>query len=161
MRKLKKVSGFNVNPLWNVYQTIRFTKVLKNTLVMEICRFIPSMKVKRKVYQQILKMNIGSETSIAYKVVFDLFYPEKIFIGNNCVIGYNTTLLTHEYLTDEYRLGEIHIGDHVMIGANCTILPGVTIGHHATIGAGSVVTKDIPAHTIAYGHPIQIKENNK
>ena len=47
----------------------------------------------------------------------------------------------------------IRIGDGVWIGANVTVLPGVTIGEHSTIAAGSVVNKDIPAHTLAMGVP--------
>ena len=42
-------------------------------------------------------------------------------------------------------------------GGNCTILPGVTIGDNSVIGAGSVVTKDIPSNSIAYGNPAKVK----
>ena len=58
------------------------------------------------------------------------------------MIGYNTTILAHEYLIKEYRLGEVRIGENVLIGANTTILPGVTIGDGAVV-AGSVVHKDV------------------
>jgi acetyltransferase-like isoleucine patch superfamily enzyme len=87
--------------------------------------------------------------------MMDLLYPEKIKIGNNCIIGYNTTILTHEYLIDEYRVGEVMIGDNVMIGANTTILPGITIGEGAVVGAGSVVTKDVAPHTFVAGNPLR------
>lgn len=50
----------------------------------------------------------------------------------------------------------ISIGDNVWIGANCTILPGVTIGNNAVIGAGSVVTKDIPESVVAVGNPCKV-----
>ena len=56
-------------------------------------------------------------------VMPDIMFPEKITVGENSIIGYNTTLLAHEYLIREYRLGEIVIGNEVMIGANVTILP--------------------------------------
>jgi acetyltransferase-like isoleucine patch superfamily enzyme len=48
------------------------------------------------------------------------------------------------------------IGDRVWIGANVTILKGVTIGNDAVVGAGSVVTKDIPAKAIAVGNPAKV-----
>lgn len=102
-------------------------------------------------------MSIGDHTSIAYRVTPDIMFPEKITIGDNCIIGFNSTLLCHEYLIDEYRLGEIIIGNQVMIGAGCIILPGVTIGDHVKVGAGCIVTKDIPAHTFAYGNPMILK----
>lgn len=83
------------------------------------------------------------------------FFPEKISIGENTVIGYNTTILAHEYLIKEYRLGEVIIGENVMIGANTTILPGVTIGDGATVAAGSVVHKDVAAGSFVGGNPLR------
>lgn len=56
---------------------------------------------------------------------------------------------------DESKTG-ITIGDDVWIGANCVILPGVHIHNGAVIGAGSVVTKDIPANAIAVGNPAKV-----
>ena len=72
------------------------------------------------------------------------------------MIGYNSTILTHEFLVDAFTTGPVKIGDHTLIGANVTILPGVTIGNHVKIGAGSIVSKDIPDHALAYGNPILI-----
>ncbi len=85
-----------------------------------------------------------------------LFFPEKIEVGDNTIIGYNSTILTHEYLIKEYRLGRVRIGSHVMIGANTTILPGVTIGDHAVIGAGSVVHKDVAPYSFVAGNPLRV-----
>ena len=81
-------------------------------------------------------MRVGENTSFALMVMVDVFFPERISIGDNSIIGYNTTILTHEYLINEYRLGDVRIGSNVMIGANTTILPGVTIGDGAVVGAG-------------------------
>ena len=55
-----------------------------------------------------------------------------------------------------YKLGEIHIGKGVMIGMETLIMPGVTIGDGAIVGAYSLVTKDIPPYTIATGRPAKI-----
>src|SRR5699024_7986036 len=74
----------------------------------------------------------------------------------NSIIGYNTVILTHEYLVDEYRLGDVHIGENTMIGANVTILPGVTIGSNVSVGAGAVVSKDIPDNSSCHGNPLVI-----
>jgi len=83
-------------------------------------------------------------------------FPEKITVGDNSIIGYNTTLLAHEYLIREYRLGEIIIGNEVMIGANTTILPGVTIGDGAIVSAGTLVHKDVPDGAFVGGNPMRI-----
>ena len=51
---------------------------------------------------------------------------------------------------------EVHIGNTVWIGGNCTILPGVTIGDNAVVAAGSVVTKDVPANAVVAGNPARV-----
>ena len=157
LRRLSKEKHHQVNPLWHIYRKIKFVKVLKQTLIIEIARFVPSMKLKNKIYKKLLKMDVGDHTSFAYKVLPDLFYPEYISVGKNTVIGYNTTILTHEVLVDEWRVGKVIIGDYTLIGANTTILPGITIGNHVKIGAGTVVSKDVPDYSFAFGNPMQIQ----
>lgn len=58
---------------------------------------------------------------------------------------------------DDWEVSEIHVGDGVAIGANSTILPGVTLNEYCMVGAGSVVTKDVPAYTLVFGNPAQIR----
>lgn len=50
----------------------------------------------------------------------------------------------------------VHIQDNVWLGAGCLVMPGVTIGENSVIGAGSVVTKDIPANVVAVGNPCRV-----
>lgn len=157
VRRLNKQNRFSINPLWQVYKIVKFPKVFKQTCIIEISRFIPSMSLKRYIYRKFLKMTIGQNTSFAYKVLPDLFYPELISVGNNSVIGYNTTILTHEVLVDEWRYGRVSIGHHTLIGANVTILPGVTIGNHVKVGAGTVITKDVPDYSFIIGNPMHIE----
>ena len=84
-----------------------------------------------------------------------------IYIGDGALIGHNTVLATlnHGLLPEERHdliPKPIHIGKNVWIGSNSTVLPGVTIGDNAVIGAGSVVTKDIPENMIAVGSPAKV-----
>ena len=102
--------------------------MFKQTVVVEVCRYLPNVKLKHWMYRNLLNMNIGRHSAFAFKVVPDLLHPEYITIGENCVIGYNTTILTHEFLVDEFRTGHVDIGNHTLIGANVTILPGVKLG---------------------------------
>ncbi len=88
--------------------------------------------------------------------MLDVMFPEKISVGRNTVIGYNTTILAHEYLIKEYRLGPVVIGSEVMIGANSTILPGITIGDGAIVSAGTLVHKDVPPGAFVGGNPMRI-----
>lgn len=160
MRRTTRTPVNGPNPLWRLYKTVSFLKVLRNTIIIETGRLIPSMQLKRQLYQ-LTGMSIGPHTSIAYKVTPDIMFPELITIGSNCVIGFHSTLLCHEYLVHEYRTGPIIIGDEVMIGANAIVLPGVTIGDGAVIGAGCVVSKDIPAGAFAFSNPLQIRSEVK
>ncbi len=93
----------------------------------------------------------------------------RIYIGNNVMFGPNVSLMAtnhpliaEERTTMKYPDGhismseyaeEIHIGNNVWIAANVVIIGGVHIGDNAVIGAGSVVTEDIPASYLAYGVP--------
>jgi acetyltransferase-like isoleucine patch superfamily enzyme len=146
------------NALWQMYRTISRFKAVRNFVFIQISRYCPSLPVKNWIYRRVLGMKVGRHTAFALMVMVDVFFPERISIGDNTIIGYNSTLLTHEYLIKEYRLGNIRIGSDVMIGANVTILPGVTIGDGAIVAAGSVVHKDVAAGTFVGGNPIRVIE---
>jgi acetyltransferase-like isoleucine patch superfamily enzyme len=156
MRQTKRYSVDGANPLWQLYRTVSFWKVVKNFTVIQIARYTPFLSWKNWLYRTFLRMEVGEQTAVALMVMMDIMFPELIKIGRNCVIGYNTTILAHEYLVNEYRLGEVRIGDGVLVGANSTILPGVTIGDGAVVAAGTVVHKDVPAGAFVGGNPMQI-----
>ncbi len=96
----------------------------------------------------------------------------EVTIGNDCNFGPNVTIVTpvHPMVASERRLmrtgaGEekrlcyakpVHIGNDCWFGANVTVCPGVTIGDGCVIGAGSVVTRDIPANSFAAGVPCRV-----
>ncbi|ALC82426.1 MULTISPECIES: acyltransferase [Bacillus] len=155
MRRTTRYPVEGGNSLWHVYKTVPFLKVIKNFIVIQLARYTPSLKMKNWLYRTFLHMKIGDQTSFALMVMLDIMFPEKISVGRNTVIGYNTTILAHEYLIKEYRLGEVKIGDEVMIGANTTILPGIVIGDGAVISAGTLVHKDVPSGAFVGGNPMQ------
>ncbi len=87
----------------------------------------------------------------------------KVTIGDNCQMAPNVAVYTAGHplhpasRNSMYEYGvEVSIGDHVWIGGNTVILPGVHIGSNVVIGAGSVVTKDIPDWSLAAGNPCQV-----
>jgi acetyltransferase-like isoleucine patch superfamily enzyme len=161
MRKTVRYSVEGANSLWQVYKTVSFWKVVKNFIVIELARYTPFLGVKNWLYRTFLHMKIGEKTSFALMVMPDTMFPEKITVGTNSVIGYNTTILAHEYLIKEYRLGPVVIGSEVMIGANSTILPGVTIGDGAIVSAGTVVHKDVEPGTFVGGNPMRLIYSQK
>ncbi len=86
-----------------------------------------------------------------------------IYIGNYTMLGPNVVIATagHPILPElrekalQYNL-PVHIGKNCWLGAGVIVLPGVTIGDNTVIGAGSVVTKDIPANVVAVGNPCKV-----
>ena len=96
----------------------------------------------------------------------------EVVIGDNCNFGPNVTIVTpiHPMLASERRMmltpeGEkkklcyarpVHIGNDCWLCANVTVCPGVTIGDNCVIGAGSVVTRDIPSNCFAAGNPCRV-----
>ena len=86
-----------------------------------------------------------------------------IEIGDHVMIGPNVVLCTGTHpVSPRLRAKEaqynkrVKVGSGVWIGANTMVMPGVTIGENSIIGAGSVVTKDIPANVIAFGNPCKV-----
>ncbi|QRG67261.1 acyltransferase [Brevibacillus choshinensis] len=156
MRNTTRYPVRGANPLWQLYQTVSFWKVMKNFIVIQLARYMPFLSWKNWLYRTFLRMEVGTHSAVALMVMMDIMFPELIKIGRNCVIGYNTTILAHEYLVEEYRLGEVRIEDDVLIGANSTILPGVTIGKGAIVAAGTVVHKSVPAGAFVGGNPMQL-----
>ncbi|MEH7252703.1 acyltransferase [Neobacillus niacini] len=156
MRNTTRYPVDGANSLWHVYKTVPFWKVVKNFIVIQLARYTPFLGMKNWLYKTFLGLKVGEQTSFALMVMLDVMFPEKISVGRNTVIGYNTTILAHEYLIKEYRLGPVVIGSEVMIGANSTILPGVTIGDGAIVSAGTLVHKDVPAGAFVGGNPMQM-----
>ena len=102
-------------------------------------------------------MKVGENFSRQQGCFLDPSHCFLITIGNDVTMSIRVTVMAHDASTKKTlgytKIGKVHIGDHVFIGANTTILPGVTIGDYAVIGAGSIVTHDVPAKTVVAGVP--------
>ena len=86
-----------------------------------------------------------------------------VTFGDDCFVGPNVGIYTACHSTNPIERNtrmewakSVNIGNNVWIGGSVTILPGITIGDNCTIGAGSVVTRDIPANSIAVGNPAKV-----
>ncbi|TVX88021.1 acyltransferase [Paenibacillus agilis] len=156
MRNVERYPVEGPNSLWHIYRTVSPWKGVKNFIFIQLARYCPVLPLKNSIYRRMLKMKVGQHSAFGLMVMVDVFFPERIYVGRNSIIGYNTTILAHEYLIKEYRLGDVRIGDNVMIGANCTILPGVTIGDNAVVAAGSVVHKDVLPGQMVGGNPMRV-----
>ncbi|MEA3191132.1 MAG: heptaprenylglycerol acetyltransferase [Thermoplasmata archaeon] len=96
---------------------------------------------------------VGRHVSLGLSAQLDVLFPGRITIGDDAIVGYNTTILCHGYTHGSYQLGDVAIGARASIGANCTILPGVAVGEDAVVGAGSVVLRDVPPGEFWAGVP--------
>ncbi|MCL6612493.1 MAG: acyltransferase [Peptococcaceae bacterium] len=160
-RRLKRFPappGKNSLHLW--HRAVNPARVMINFAVITLCKYIPSLKVKNWLYRR-LGMKVGRDVSVGLAAMMDVFFPELINIGDNSVIGYNATILCHEFLVREYRTGEVVIGRDVMIGANSTILPGVSIGDGAVVGAGALVNRDVPPGVMVAGVPARVVDDGE
>jgi maltose O-acetyltransferase len=108
------------------------------------------------------KVSIGSNVVIHNQAYFEA--NGEITIGNNIAIAKSCTILTSNHIyegdllpwSEEMLFKPVVIEDNVWIGANVMIMPGVTIKEGAIIGAGSVVTKDVPKCALAAGNPARV-----
>ena len=104
-------------------------------------------------------ITIGTNTDI-FTSLIDYEHGYLISIGDNVTLASDVRLLTHDASTKKIlgysKIGRIIIGDNVFIGSQAIVLPNVKIGSRVVIGAGSVVTKDIPDNSVAVGNPCRV-----
>jgi acetyltransferase-like isoleucine patch superfamily enzyme len=155
-------------------QRIRYRRHLKNNVYInpyvEIQDAVLEPYVRLAYYAQVIRSKIGRYTSIGRNTKVN-----HAQIGRYCSVSWNVTIgaTNHPFHTvsthafpycaaigfvgeDSLETAPAVIGHDVWIGANCVILPGVNVGHGAVIGAGAVVTKDLPAYAVAAGAPARV-----
>lgn len=135
---------------WTSY--VNPLRVSFNFIVIYLCRFLPSLRLKNALYR-LVGIKMGKDVSVGLMAMFDVFFPQLITVGDNTVIGYNATILAHEFLVREWATGEVVIGENVMIGANTTVVAGVSIGDGAVVSAHSLVNRDVNRNTFVGGVP--------
>ena len=136
---------------------VKSKNIGENTNIWQFCVVFPKAKIGSNcnICAQVLIENevvIGNNVTIKSGVqVWDgITIEDDVFIGPNATF---TNDLFPRSKNPEWKLAKTIIKKSASIGANATILAGVTIGENAMIGAGSVVTKDVPANTVWYGNP--------
>lgn len=174
--KLLRALGFNYSEekygdvsLWRVIKQF-FRNIRLKHLEKMLDRFYLEPFAPRKLRPKLIRKmgcHVGKNTFFGDYVRIDTSYADLIYIGDFTHITSGCRILCHQrdltnYCKGDnaadlgYKIGEVHIGKGVMVGMETLIMPGVTIGDGAIIGAGSIVDKDIPSWTIATGRPARV-----
>lgn len=174
--KLLRALGFNYSEeeygqvsLWRVikqfFGNIR-RKRLQKMMDWAILEPINPRKNRPRILRK-LGCKVGKDVFIGDYVRIDLSHADMITIDDHAHIASGTRLLCHQRNMSNYCVGDdyaklgyiikpIHLCKGSLVGMDSFIMPGVTIGEGAIVGAGSLVTKDVPAWTVATGRPAKV-----
>ena len=158
--------GVKVGTNFTVEGTISFRKIKGSTITIgNKCLFLSTSDSNWiGIYSPCIistitnsaKIQIGNNCGFSGTVIGAAMH---ISIGNNVRCGANTLITDSDWHRDDPRIGEdkpVIIEDNVWLGYGVKVLKGVHIGENTVIGAGSLVTKDIPANVIAAGNPCKV-----
>ncbi|MHA1325120.1 MAG: acyltransferase, partial [Candidatus Helarchaeota archaeon] len=131
-----------------------FPRSLRITARLRILQYgIPTVKAALLDY---LGADIGKDVMITVGNTLDPYFPDKISIGDNSILGMGSSILCHELLDGELRVGEVKIGKNTLICAGCFILPGVTVGDNCIVAPG-ILSSSVEDNTFAIGEPENIR----
>ncbi len=136
-----------------------FIKGAFNHLFSLLTTYLAGWPRGRNKLFRFIGMKIGKNCHISQKAIPDPLLPELIEFEDGSGCGIGTKFLTHNAMHIKhgtFSFGPIKVCENARIGAYSIILPGVTIGRGSIIGAGSIVSEDIPPYSIAYGSPAKI-----
>ncbi len=128
--------------------------VVVNYIFVLVARLAPALPVKAWALRRI-GVTVGEGVSWGLEATPDVFWPELVTLEDHVIVGYDATLLCHEFLQDEYRTGEVVLRERAMLGAGAVVLPGVEIGEGAQVAANSLVAEDVPAGETWAGVPAE------
>lgn len=130
------------NSLLYAFKDVSRWRVAWNWLWISLAKKLPWYAAKRGLLR-LTGMNVGRQVAVGLDAQFDVLFPQLITLEDDVIIGYNTTILCHEYLRSEYRVGPVRIGKDATIGAHCLILAGVTVAPGSTVSGMSLINADV------------------
>lgn len=105
-------------------------------------------------FVKVWKMSIDPTAHFSLRAELDRTHPSGIHIGRESYVAFGAVILTHDMTRGVYA--DTRVGERCFIGAHSLLMPGVTIGDNSIVGAGSVVTRDVPPGSIVAGNPARI-----
>lgn len=112
------------------------------------------INLRRLYYTRVWGMDIDRSAWFSLRVQFDRTHPSGIHIGPDSYVAFGAVVLTHDMTRGLYA--DTRIGARCFIGAHSILLPGITVGDGSIVGAGSVVTHDVPPGSIVAGNPARV-----
>lgn len=155
---------------WQEITEAEFSDLIQGATV-KMLRWLAMIHPDNRTREYLLRranLKIGKKTVI--NIGLNVYDTQDcvVEIGDFCAIAANVSLITASgpnmsqladipYIQEHYiKSGRIVIEDHVWIGANVIVLPGIHIGQNSIIGAGSIVTKNVPANSVVKGQPAKV-----
>jgi acetyltransferase-like isoleucine patch superfamily enzyme len=135
-------------------------KLIRKTINVSIAPLVPLTSLRMFLYRRV-GYKIGSRVFIGMMCYLDDSYPQLIQIEDNVTISYRVTFTAHgKRAANGWKHLPILLKSGCYIGVGAIILPGVTVGHNAVVGAGAVVTRDVPDNATVVGVPARVVSSN-
>lgn len=106
--------------------------------------------------RKVRRIDLGTNCQISWRATIDRANPKGVHIGDNSRVALEALIIAHDYSRGKNMWCDTYIGHHCVIGGRAIILPGVSLGNHVFVGAGSVVTKSFPDHCLIAGNSARI-----
>lgn len=113
-----------------------------------------AVRIRLAFLAHVMKMDIDPTVQLSMSAKLDKTFPKGVHIGEWSYLAFDVRVLTHDRTRGLYA--HTRIGKNCFIGGGSIILPGVTIGDCSVVGAGSVVSKDVPPCSVVAGNPAQV-----
>lgn len=133
-----------MQPKGTVRRSLNRLSVLRRALI-----------ASRRLYlTRIWGMDLDRTCQFSLSTKFDKTYPKGVHVGAHSYVAFEARILCHDLTRGLYL--ETRVGRDCFIGGRSLLMPGVTVGDGSIVGAGAVVTKDVPARSIVVGNPAEV-----